>query len=211
MISTDYDLALVSTPLTRAEKVAVCPKADVKLQARITHDDEDSLIEAYIEVAYDFLSGPNGWLGRCCLLQETWEAYLPGPMANTHFELPMRPLKATSGIVDFESLSSGSYGAIDGDIYHTLPAGIFPRLSLVSGSVWPYTSVYHPRAYRVEFVAGFTPKVTPSGVPTPIVHGIRLLAAYWFRNRETSGEATPEIIYGLKALCGRYRIGPDHS
>jgi hypothetical protein len=63
----------------------------------------------------------------------------------------------------------------------------------------------------VEFTAGFAPADEPEKIPSPIVHGIRLLAAYWFRNRETAGEATPEIIYGLKALCGRYRIGPDHS
>jgi uncharacterized phiE125 gp8 family phage protein len=210
MMYSDHDLALVSDPLTRDQKVAVCPVADVKMQARVSHDDEDDLIEAYIEVAYDFLSGPNGWLGRCCLLEETWEAHLPGPMANTHFELPMRPL-APDGLVEFQSLVSGSYGAVDADVFHTLPAGIYPRLALVSGSVWPYSSVYHPRAYRVEFTAGFAPVDEPEKVPSPIVHGIRLLAAYWFRNRETAGEATPEIIYGLKALCGRYRIGPDHS
>lgn len=71
------DLRLTSAPLTQAQKLAVVSVADAKAQARITTASEDALVAGYIEAAYDYLAGPNGWLGRCCLLTETWTTYLP--------------------------------------------------------------------------------------------------------------------------------------
>src|SRR5688500_17073885 len=105
----DLDLRLTSTPLTTAEKVAVCPVADVKAQARVTRSDEDDLIESYVEAAYDFLSGPHGWLNGACLLQESWEWFAPSTAVGRYFELPLRPLAA---IASFSWVrSDGSYSA----------------------------------------------------------------------------------------------------
>lgn len=204
----DIDLRLVSTPLTRAQKLAVCPLADVKAQARVSYNDEDALIESYIEAAYDFLSGPNGWLGRCCLLYEDWESYTPSAIGQ-YVELPLRPVPG-DGVTAFEWYGGSAYSAVDAATYYALTNGTFARLSRAAMATWPYTGTYHPQAYRARFTAGFTPPDEPAGVPSPIVQSMRILAAHWFRHRETAGEATPEIAYGLKALCGRYRIGPDH-
>src|SRR4051812_28741787 len=103
------DLSLISTPLTRDQKVAVCPLAIVKAQARILSDDENDLIERYIETAYDFLSGPDGWLGGCCLLVEEWEYYVRGP-ERCYVELPLRPLNTLSS---FSYLADGTYSPVD--------------------------------------------------------------------------------------------------
>ena len=58
------DLRRTSTALTREHKLSVVSIADVKAQARELSNDEDALIGDYIEAAYDFLAGQNGWLGR---------------------------------------------------------------------------------------------------------------------------------------------------
>ena len=55
-----------ATPITLAE---------VKAQARVTHDDEDLLIQHYIDAATAWLDGPSGILGRC-LVTQTWRAEL---------------------------------------------------------------------------------------------------------------------------------------
>lgn len=203
------DLSRISTPLTRDQKVAVCPLATVKAQARILGDDENDLIERYIETAYDFLSGPDGWLGGCCLLVEEWEYYSSGP-ERSRFELPLRPLYG-SAVLSFDYLTSGSYAAIDSGVYGLTPSETYPVLRRMGLSFWPYMGLSDSRAYRVRFQAGFAPINNPSLVPSPIVHGMRLLATHWIRNREEVGTAGNAIAYGLKATAGRYRIGPDHS
>jgi hypothetical protein len=212
MIPFDVDLRLISTPLTRAEKIAVCPVADVKAQARVSHSDEDTLIGDYVEAAYDFLSGPHGWLGRCCILEEDWE-WFAGPITKPYLEFPLRPI-ANDGVADFEMVGADgtTYSAVATTVYHSLMTATFPRIALVSGQTWPYAGVWNPRSYRFEFTAGFTPKGSPLSVPSPIRQCIKLLAAYWYNHRESSQtEPSQEIMYGLKAVAGRYRIGPDHS
>jgi len=205
------DLRLISTPLTADQKIAVCPLDEVKAQARVTHADEDALIRGYIVAAYDFLSGPDGWLGHCCLLQETWETHLPSSLSWRH-ELPMRPFAGTA-LASFDRLLA------DGVTYEPVNTGHFHVAfnsgiaSLVRATSAPYGYLGAPRhnAYRVRFVAGFTPVDEPLGVPEPIRLGMKMLAAHWYRQRETVGEPTPEVLYGLRNLCGRYRVSHDHS
>jgi uncharacterized phiE125 gp8 family phage protein len=207
------DLRRTSTALTRAEKVAVCPVADVKAQARITHNDEDDLIAAYIETAYDFLSGPEGWLNGCCLLQETWEFY-PGYDLGMYFEIPLRPL-VSAGLTAFEVLGADglTYGAVDTSVFFLRRTATMARVIRAGAYLWPYASLgaENPLAYRVTFTSGFTPKVSPTGVPSPIVMGMKMLCAHWLRNRETVGKVEGEVLYGLRSLCGRYRVSPNHA
>ena len=71
-----YELTRISAPLTMAQKVAVVPVPEMRRHARISQLDDDRLLAEDIEAAYDFLAGEDGWLGRCCLLDETFAAYV---------------------------------------------------------------------------------------------------------------------------------------
>jgi len=204
------DLRRVSPPLTHADKLKVVSLEMVKLQARVTGDDENALIGSYIEAAYDYLSGPNGWLGRCCLLEEEWECYLPSSGMGFAVDVPMRPLK-DSTVTDFSVVQPDgtTYGAVSTSLWHVAASEGFARLGKTFGYSWPYFGAPHPRAYRIRFTAGFG--TTGESIPSPIRQAIAMLAAHWFRQRETAGEVQEEVAYGLKALCGRYRMAPDHS
>lgn len=203
------DIVRVSEPLTRTQKVGVCPLLWVKQQSRILHTDEDDLIERYIEVAYDFLSGPEGWLGGCCLLQEDWECYAPGPVRRV-FELPLRPFVGAS-VTGFDYLlSDGSYTPVNASTFGMLQT-TFGSLRLTAGQLWPYSGLYDPRAYRIRFTAGYAPINQPGDVPSPIAQAMRMLVAHWIANREAVGLAGPEVMFGLRSLAGRYRVSPDHS
>ncbi len=211
------DPVLVSTPLTRNQKLAVCPVPRVKMQARVDARDEHELLAAYIVAAYDFLSGPNGWLGGACLLEEEWIVSLPSKLGRYN-ELPMRPFRGTT-LTSFGYLQADgtTYTPVEASIYSLLVGGHFsyPAIYLNSMTPWPYVGLPSFSAYRVQYKAGFTAVNEPDGVPEPIVLAMSMLAAHWFNNRETVGaegrEPGREIMYGLKALAGRYRIGPDHS
>lgn len=128
------DLRRTSAPLTQTDKLAVVSVADVKSYARITSTDEDALIADEIETSYDFFSGEKGWLGRCCLLEETFELFVPagakigrgydypriglGPLGGVAagfsrrdggasglgFEIPMRPFTADASLLAFDVL-----------------------------------------------------------------------------------------------------------
>ncbi|MCR5875164.1 hypothetical protein LRS10_13785 [Phenylobacterium sp. J426] len=206
------DLRLLSDPLTKEEKLEVVTVAEVKRDLRISDDDEDGVIADDIEAAYDYLAGPDGWLGGCSLLQEEWELYLPAALGET-FELPMRPLLGAA-LTGFAYLAADGYEDVSADRYFVRPAyGEFATVGYLRGRVWPYVAPGTAQAYRIRFTAGFG--TTRDSIPSPIRKGIRLLAGHYYNNREATsddGKAPgQEIAFGLKALCGRYRIGPDHS
>ena len=206
-----YELA--STPLTESQKAAVVGVPELKRHLRVSGSEEDRDLVEYLATAYDFLSGPDGWLGSCCLLNEEWIAYSDAFGGAAPFELPLRPIEAST-LLGFDYLGSdGVYVPIVSDDYYLSRTGTFGQVYRQSfSSPWPYVGLPDRRAYRVRFTAGYG--TTRDDIPSPIRQGIKMLAGHWYANREAIGEigrtAGEEVPYGLKALCGRYRIGPDH-
>lgn len=204
----------ISIPLTDNQKIAVCPIPDAKVQARVDGNLDNELMARYIVAAYDFLSGPDGWLGGACLLEEEWE-WLPGTRIQRRFELPLRPLRGTPTFEWWQGATT--YAAVDPATYYVTTRDLeFSYIDrLLTSVTWPYTDLADPRAYRLTFKAGFAAVNNPMAVPSPIRLSIAMLASHWYNNRETVGtegrEPGKEIMYGLKSLAGRYRFGPDHS
>ncbi|CAM5769805.1 head-tail connector protein [Bosea minatitlanensis] len=207
------DFRRTSTALTREQKLAVVSVADVKAQERITNSYEDALIGQYIEAAYDYLAGPDGWLGRCCLLEETFEAYIPNPGGG--FELPIRPVVDLSSITGFEvSDGAGGYDPVSAALYAKSVNEGFGYILHSGQSSWPISIGVDPRRYKVTFKAGFG---AADDVPSPIKLGIIMLASHFYQNREATFSdnritaVSRQIEFGLRNLCGRYRISRDHS
>ena len=206
---------LISTPLTTEQKLAVVSVADVKLHARITDDSEDALIETYIETAYDFLSGPDGYLNGCCLLEEEFEFYFDkAPATNEFVELPMRPVLSGLKVSDVSSMASdGSYTALSTNAWYWSPGYPVASVRAVSGQIWPVVTPYHAHSYRTTFIAGFG--TTAATVPNELKLAIKLLASTWFMQREAVGDtgrsAAPNVNYGLRQLLSKYYIAKDHS
>jgi uncharacterized phiE125 gp8 family phage protein len=203
------DLRRISPALTREQKLGVVTVPQVKAQARVIGDDEDGLIESYIISAYDYLSGPEGWLGRCCLLEEEWEYYVGMP-DRLGIELPMRPFREDS--LTFEYFRSDAYTAVDAGFYFVSTVDSFPRIARTRTLSWPYYGIPFSRAYRIRFKAGFG---AAEDIPEPIKLAIKMLCAHWYANRETVGpdgrSVGEDVKYGLRSLCGRYRVALDHS
>lgn len=192
-------LRRISDPLTREKKLSVVSVPDVKAQARITTNDEDGLIADYIETAFDYLSGPEGWLNGYALLEETFELKVPARSVSCGFiELPMRPFLA---LVSVERLDTGAtYVPLLESAYSVLEQDVFDKLAL---SDWG-----RGFSYRIRFKAGH---IRGSLVPSPLRQSINMLVAHWLNNRETVGKVGSELEYGLKALARHYWIARDHS
>lgn len=211
-----------SAPITRAAKLGVLPLIEVKEHIRIAHDLEDRVLESFIASAYDYLSGPVGWLGYCCLLPESFECFAQSFWDD--IELPMRPLMSGGlqavNVID----DTGAYVPLDDNTRYRLfsppDEAPFSKLTSYMGQTLPtirrtgLTGV-DPLAYRIQFVAGFGP--TQDDIPEPIRQAMKLLVGHMYQNREQTfadvriSTVSREIEFGLRALAGRYRIEPDHS
>lgn len=211
------DLRRTSPLLTQEQKLTVVTLAQAKMQARVSHGFEDDLIKGYIEAAYDFLSGPVGWLSNCYLLTETFELYLPswspicrGPWgyALRHVEIPARPF---ASVTAFGSLQEdGRYADVAASAYAvTREEGAFASLVRVGGGAWPYSGPATPLAYRLTFTAGYG---LPAAIPSVLKQSILLLVAEFYDNRTAAAEKVrPQTQFGLQKLAGQYRLAKDHS
>lgn len=205
------DLQVISSNATREKILQILSAADVRLQVRELRNTEDPLIEDYIVAAYHTLAGYDGWLNRCALLSETYlwtaEAWGSGPI-----ELPMRPIvrsvPITMAFVDADGLSTPVAGS-----WYPLRRNGFIALHRSDTYRWPHHERNVTGRYQLTFAAGFGD--TAASIPPTLRQAMRMLAAHWFRNRETVGSEGrapgKEIEYGLKKLCAQYRLAKDHS
>jgi uncharacterized phiE125 gp8 family phage protein len=200
------DVRLVSPPLTQADKLAVVSVDDVKLQARITHDSEDALIADDIEAAYDYIQ--NRLNGGMVLLTQEFD-YYPGFDLSPWFELPRRPFQE---LTSFQVLVSGEYVDFEALPHLLLTEDLVGRYYRPGPNpLWYRSGIRDPLLFRIRFTAGFG--TTKESIPAPLRKAIKMLAADWFKNRESTmtGREGKEVEYGLAALTRQYRFALDHS
>lgn len=211
-------LRLLSTPLDRAAKLAVVSVAEAKAQARITTSAEDDLIGSFIETAYDFLSGPDGWLNGYCLLREEWQYEAEPERESDHLrfrcgryrpmEFPLRPCDAITveyapDSATYAPLETANYTPTFGD---GGVAGI--RLSYVPAL---YGTGYYPGQRRIRMTAQAGHESADT-IPAPLKQCIKMIVGELYLNREMSAVTqSARVMFGLQALAGRYRFEPDHS
>lgn len=165
----------------------------VKEHLRVDHEDDDNLIQAYIDAACTHIDGPHGILGRAVFPQtlELRRNVFCGPI-----RLPYGP--ATS-VVSVKYVSeSGVEETMPADDYALTYGG---ELALVSGASWP-TLRGDAEGVRIQYVVGFDP------TPTAIIQAILLLVGHWYSNRETVtvGQTGIELPMATQALLASYRI-----
>lgn len=195
-------------------RIAVAPTvepilvADVKTQARIDHDDEDTLITSYLipqsrEIA-------EAYTGRAFVAQ-TWDMWLD--LFPPCIFLPMPPtisvtwIKYTDTAGDEQTLDAADY-TVDTS---SEPARIVP---VYAGS-WPTVRAV-PNAVTVRFVAGYDSGNSPqdaTAVPVSIKHAIMMEAATLYENRENfvlpergMASAIQTLPTAARSLLARYRV-----
>ncbi|QFG38456.1 putative phiE125 gp8 family phage protein [Paracoccus pantotrophus] len=155
--------------------------AEVKAQARVSHDDEDLLLQHYIDAATAWLDGPAGILGRC-LVTQTWRAEL-GTLTG-----PVR-LPFPDSTID----SAVFIDPAGGEMEHEL-ARQDQRLLLR-----PSFGLGRPAA--ITFTAGYG---APSDVPAAIRQAMLLLVTQWYEHRQVTGTGTA-LPFAVEALLAPYR------
>ena len=169
---------------TTAPAVAPISLADAKAQTRVDHNDEDVLIQHYIDAATSLLDGPTGILGRC-LVTQIWRMgidKLTGPIL-----LPFPDSSIDSAVFS---------DAVGGDLdYH---------IALQDQRLLLRPSSGHGRPVAITFTAGYG---AAADVPAAIRQAMLLLVGQWYDNREavTVGAAGSPMPMAVDALLAPYR------
>ena len=79
-------LDLVTAPLV--EPISL---EEAKAHLRVSHDDDDAIIQLYIQAARSYIDGEHGFLGRC-LVTQTWLLTIDEFPAD-EIKIPLPPLQ----------------------------------------------------------------------------------------------------------------------
>ena len=155
--------------------------AEVKAQARVSHDDEDLLLQHYIDAATAWLDGPAGILGRC-LVTQTWRAEVDAISGLIRLPFP-------DSVVDRAVFTD----AEGGELIHELELqDQQPLLRPISGFARPAA---------ITFTAGYG---APADVPAAIRQAMLLLVTQWYEHRQVTGTGTA-LPFAVEALLAPYR------
>ena len=155
--------------------------AEVKAQARVEHDDEDLLLQHYVDAATAWLDGPAGILGRC-LVTQTWRAEFNAVTGPIRLPFP-------DTVID----SAVFTDAEGGELIHAFELQD-QRLLLR-----PVSGFGRPAA--ITFTAGYG---APTDVPAAIRQAMLLLVTQWYEHRQVTGTGTA-LPFAVDALLAPFR------
>jgi uncharacterized phiE125 gp8 family phage protein len=167
--------------------------AAMKEHLRVSHDDEDDLIEAYIDAAVAYLDGWSGILGRC-IAEQTWAVKMSGFPSSRRLSLPFPDVSS----VMLQYYSNGALETVSASLYRLQEDGRSAWLELDDDASWP-TADDRADAVTATMTAGF--EVTPAS----IVQAIKLLVGHWYRTREAVGPSEMSVPLAFDAVVAPMR------
>jgi uncharacterized phiE125 gp8 family phage protein len=158
-----------------------------KAQCRVTHTDEDTLLEQYIASAKAWLERYTARLLVQDSVVDTFTAF------GDYLQLSRGPFVSLTAIDYFDTAGgeqevSGA-SVRDGRVY--APTGGWPTIG-------DYTTI------TVTYLAGYD----VYEVPEELVQAQLLLVGHWYVNREaaTVGSTSEELKFAIEALAGPFRL-----
>ncbi|GIV86626.1 MAG: hypothetical protein KatS3mg054_0655 [Chloroflexus sp.] len=174
--------------------------SEVKLQARIDYNDEDTLLAAYIKTARQFVEEN---LSRA-LITQTLEVVLDTWWPASGLELPMPPVQSVTHVKYTDA--DGAEQTLDANSY--VLDVLSGRLMLKPGYSYPTVSLWPIGAVVIRYVAGYGSAA--DNVPEPIRQAIRMLAVHYYENREAvlveRGGSVQMLPFAVDALLANYRV-----
>ncbi|MGF9764119.1 hypothetical protein AAII07_54350 [Microvirga sp. 0TCS3.31] len=198
------------TIVTPPQRLPLYPE-DVKRYLRVTHDEENFLIQDLIESVTVWLAGRDGWLGRSLITQTLelsaplpWYPGFVGPCWDRAgcIVLPRPPYLAIESVSCIDS--AGGEIQLAPAMYSTAIGGDgLARLTFHSGVLWIGNSV-DPATVRVRYRAGYGPSADY------VDHGIRqailMTVARLYANRGDGLTADFREDRFVQSLFAPYRV-----
>jgi len=176
--------------LITAPATPVLTTAEAKDQARIDHDEEDTLVARLVATATAYFDAKDGVTGDA-LISQTWRLTLGNleivdrvffpifPARSTSpINLPITPAQSITSIKYYldgalETLDASNYRLINGEVY------------LTDTGSWPAMDIRED-ALQIEYVAGYGDAA--SDIAQTTRHGIAMMVAYLYEHREAAQE-----------------------
>lgn len=180
---------------------ALISTTDAKKHLNVSHANDDSYIDAIVSTATRLA---EEYLNRR-LMAQTWTYYLDRfPMTNI-MRIPYGPLRTVDSL-EYLDPESGSYTTWGGSNY-VVDTVSSPARIIMGPDVtqWPNVDEDQMLAVKITMGLGYA---TAADVPTPIVHGIKMMLAHMYENREDvtdEGEAK-EIPMNSRYIMMPFRI-----
>nr|WP_278520633.1 head-tail connector protein [Brucella anthropi] len=155
---------------------------ELKAAARVDFDDDDLILQSYLDAAVGYLDGWSGIMGRA-LINQIWGVSISTwPMQA----IPLRFADVSSATVTYYDRD---------DVRQMLPSDAFEVVHRETGDLLyfrrsftrPAVNDDRLAAVEVEFTTGYGD--TPADVPAPIRTAILLLACHLYENREATSTA----------------------
>lgn len=181
--------APASEPLTTAE---------AKSHLRVDTTDDDTLIDAFVKAARQYVEED---MGRA-LITQTWDYTLDKfPSDGSAIQLPRPPLVSVTSITYVDS--NGATQTVTSTDYIVNAGKRNGEITLAYGKSWPATRE-QANAVTIRFVAGYG---AASAVPESIRTAIRLTVGDLYSNREASIIGVSHTDNpAVASLLGPYRL-----
>lgn len=182
---------------------------EAKSHLRVTHNEEDDLIESLIQVARE----------KCEAFSN--RAYVQRTLKQTFHNWPDFPaiLKRppVQEIIKIEyKKEDASVIEWDASNYFLDDISFGPKVFLAPDYNIPDDALYPANAVQITYTAGYRPDETQASIdytvniPERYKHAIKLLIGEWWENREEiiKGTTTQIIPHGVKSLLMSDRVIP---
>lgn len=165
----------------------------VKGHLRVDHDDDDTLIEAFVAAVIDHIDGPGGWLDRA-IWPQTLE--LRQNAFGGSIRLPYGPATSITSIKYVDP--DGAEQTLSAPNYVLMNSG---EVVLAHNASWPNLRG-DAEGVRIRYVAGF------ATLPPAILSAVLLMVGDLYQNRETVGDVTGSIQMSMtvQALLAPFRV-----
>lgn len=171
----------------------------LKEAARVDFNDDDQILQMYLDAAIDHLDGWSGILGRAIIDQE-WQINAT-VWPSSGFVLPFGDVSAA--IVKYFGVS-GAESTLSDLSYEIVETATGSMLRFLRGFDRPALIDDRSDAVQITFMTGYGADDTK--VPAPIKLAITLLAAHWYENRAaTSAADVRKLPLAVDALIAPHR------
>ena len=186
----------MSLTQTSAPGVEPITLQQAKDHLRVSHNDEDAIIEPLITAARQHVEAYT----KRALITQTW-AWSMDAFA-TLLSPPLPPLQSVSSIAYIDA--AGDSQTLASSNYRVDSASEPARITEAYDTTWPTTRQV-TNAVTVTFIAGYGD--AGHDVPQPIIQAMLLLIGHWYENREALAPVNlMPVPMAVDALLSPYRV-----
>ena len=189
----------VKWSITTPASSSVVELSEAKAQLVVESDDDDILIQSFIESATDYAEQYTGLR----FINQTVTYKLDSlPSSSEEVEVPSHNASAVTAISYVDAADATQ--AEDLSDYYIDTDSMSTRIKPVSG--WPSIRSTGYNNFTITITEGFGAE--GDDVPKAIKQAVLMTVAHYYRNRESTvvGTTAIELPLGVKSLLDKYRV-----